>query len=237
VQNPGDRIARKRKECFESVFIPHWIQPRLIPRDKERKNSFVSARYYGDENNAARELKSPSWKTQLSKIGLEWNMVTDPERWADYSDVDILVSVRKFGSKVTDFTNKPATKLYNAWHAGVPAVLAAESAYAAERKSELDYLEAHSPGEAIDVIMRLRGNQTLREAIAGNGKVRARETSAGATVRKWRNFLMNVAVPAYRQWRASDRLRAEYLFSLRLAHLGTRIKRKISRLRALKKSG
>ena len=36
---------------------------------------------------------------------------------------------------------KPPSKLFNSWLAGVPAVLGHESAYRAERRSDLDYIE------------------------------------------------------------------------------------------------
>jgi hypothetical protein len=76
--------------------------------------------------------------------GLAWRLVPR-QHWHDYSDVDVVVAVRSFDH------NDPPSKFHNAWHAGVPAVLR-ESAYQANRKRDLDYLEVSSADDVMLIV-------------------------------------------------------------------------------------
>lgn len=80
------------------------------------------------------ELQQPAWQEQLKALGLNWHVVTTSSRWHDYSDVDVVLAARAFG-RPNSYAWKPATKLYNAWHAGVPAIFSGESSLLAERQS------------------------------------------------------------------------------------------------------
>jgi hypothetical protein len=111
----------------------------------------------------------------------------------------VVLAVRRFQG-VDDFAWKPATKLYNAWHAGVPAVLGRESAYRAEWKSELDYWEVDTVEEALDALKKLRDDVALRRAMVENGKQRSQETEPQVLAQQWMQFLTEVAVPAYHTW-------------------------------------
>ena len=44
-----------------SVFIPHWPQPNLIPRDPARGDRFETLAYFGDSQNLAVEKSPGSW--------------------------------------------------------------------------------------------------------------------------------------------------------------------------------
>ena len=57
----------------------------------------------------------------------------------------------------SDYFAKPASKLVNAWHAGVPALLGPEPAYQALRM-QFDYIEIRSPEDAIREVIRLKEN-------------------------------------------------------------------------------
>ncbi|MBD1879926.1 hypothetical protein [Coleofasciculus sp. FACHB-T130] len=192
VQNPQEEFTFK-----ESSYIAHWSQPGLIPRDPSRGDRFENAAYFGITHNLADELKKPLWQEHLKALGLSWHIVK-PERWNDYSDVDVVVAVRSFDRQ--DYTWKPATKLINAWCAGVPAILGTDSAFRAERQSELDYLEVASLEDAIAALQRLRDDKQLRRAMMENGRVRAEKTQPARLVTQWSNFLTDVAVPAYERW-------------------------------------
>ena len=74
-------------------------------------------------------------------------------RYSDYREVDVILAVRP-GTRY-DIDLKPATKLYNAWMAGCPALLSTESAYREVRRSEYDYEEVDTADEAIEAVRRL----------------------------------------------------------------------------------
>jgi hypothetical protein len=187
---------------WESYYIPHWPQPALIPRDPTRGDRFENLAYFGHKRNLAPELESSVWYEQLNALDLEWHIVGN-ERVNDYSDIDVVLAVRTFDRQ--DHIEKPATKLFNAWHAGVPAIVGGDSAFQAERKSELDYIQVNSLAETIAALKRLRNDRELRQAMIENGRVRARETQVANLVNQWRDFITDVAVPAYDRWCAASR--------------------------------
>lgn len=196
VQNPEDEILQ-RPVLWVSSYMPHWPQPGLIKRDPNRGLRFENLAFYGVTGTLAPELQEPLWEQQLSALGLHWDIV-DSSRWHDYSETDVIIAVRSFDGET--YTSKPPSKLYNAWHAGIPAILGCESAYRKERQSELDYIEVASLNETIAALKRLRDDDNLRLAMVENGRIRATETGRISMTAKWRNFFTDVATPVYYRW-------------------------------------
>ncbi len=198
VQNPQDA-----KNLKNSYYIPLWRQPGLIPRHPERGDRFENIGYFGISHNLAREIKATSWSKQLEELGLNWQIIPK-NRWHDYSNIDAIVAVRNFQQQ--DYTQKPATKLYNAWHAGVPAILGKESAFQSERKNEFDYFEVSSIDDAINVLKRLKDNPQLCQKVRENSQIRAQEVDPQNVLMQWGSFLTNTAVPKYQLWCRSSQL-------------------------------
>ena len=221
VQNPQDA-----KNLKNSYFIPLWRQPGLIPRDSTRGDCFKNIAYFGITYNLASELKASSWSKELEDLGLNWQIVPK-NHWHDYSNIDAIVAVRNF--QRPDNTQKPATKLYNSWHAGVPAILGRESAFQSQRKSELDYFEVGSVGEAISVLKRLKDNPELCKQVRENAKNRLQETDSQNIVKQWRSFLTDVAKLEYQHWCSASKLLKTLYFqscywSIKLSGIKQRIK-------------
>lgn len=202
---PGDRY-----------FLPLWPQPGLVPRDPSRGDRFENIAFFGLEENLAPELRTTSWQEQVASLGLTWRVVSDFDLWNNYSEVDAILAVRDFGRQ--EYSWKPASKLHNAWHAGVPAILGYDSAFRHERKSPLDYLEVLSLTDTLQALAKLRDNPQLRRDIIQNGKLRATETTPAQLTRRWQTFLETVAIPAYYRWCASPTLAQQsFLWRRRLA--------------------
>lgn len=127
VQNAQAALKKSVTPLWDNYYIPHWFQPGLIPRHPERGDRFENIAFFGKEENLAPELKQPSWNEQLQALGLSWHIVSS-DKWNDYSYVDAVLAVRELNIQAT-YTSKPATKLYNAWQAGVPAILGCDSAF------------------------------------------------------------------------------------------------------------
>ncbi|MBD2100474.1 glycosyltransferase [Leptolyngbya sp. FACHB-261] len=197
VQNPKE--ASNSRFSNSRHYMPHWPQPGLIPRDSGRSERFENIAYLGHEANLAPELQTPAWREQLTALGLHWSIV-EREHWHDYSQVDAVVAVRRLGHQGDSQHWKPPSKLLNAWHAGVPAILGYESAFQAERKSELDYLEVGSVDDILAALQRLRNQPDLRRAMIDNGRCRAEETQAARLATQWQRFITEVAVPTYNRW-------------------------------------
>ena len=185
---------------YPSIYMPHWPQPGLIPRDPARGDTWENAAFFGDPGCIAGEMQGATWDEILRELELTWHFV-GPDKWHDFSEVDVVVAVRGFDRH--RHVNKPPTKLFNAWHAGVPAILGRESAYQHERKSPLDYVEARSFAAVVDGLRKLKTDPVLRRTMIANGFERAKESDPAVITARWRDFFENVATPAYETLRQS----------------------------------
>ena len=234
VQNPQlikPRVFGDRYLCpGDNFYLPLWTQTGLIPRDSQRGNRLENIAYFGVEANLASELRETLWQKELNALGLHLQE-TSRERWHDYSDVDVVLAVRSFHKPDYAWDFKPATKLLNAWHAGVPAILGCESAYRAERKSKLDYLEVNSPQEVITALKRLRDDPKLRQSMVENGHIRAQETQIRQLTQRWANLITTKIIPTYERWCSSSWYQQNFLQRRKL-EVKTRGQRKaLQRLR------
>ncbi|MDJ0578214.1 MAG: hypothetical protein QNJ65_24050 [Xenococcaceae cyanobacterium MO_234.B1] len=192
-----------------NYYLPLWVQPGLIKRDVNRGNLFQNIAFFGSEKNLLPELQQASWQQQVQELGLNWQVISDFNCWHDYREIDAILAVRSFSK--TDFTWKPAAKLYNAWHAGVPAILGRESAYRAERKSELDYLEVGSIADIITALKKLRDNPNLYQKMISNGSLRAQETIPAKLTARWKHLILQKLIPIYTHWCNSPWYRQTFL--------------------------
>jgi hypothetical protein len=193
-----------------SYYIPLWAQPGIIPRNPARGNKFENIAYFGIEKNLASQLQDSRWHQVMSDLGVNFSVVSK-KRWNDYSEVDAVLAVRSFDC-YEYYKYKPATKLYNSWFAGTPAILGRDSAFRNERQSDLDYLEVTSLEETIAAIKRLRGDIDLRVAMMENCTKRAQKFTTETILKQWRQFIEDVAVPVYYDWqKLPNRSKASFL--------------------------
>jgi hypothetical protein len=129
-------------------------------------------------------------------LGIEWhcdavawsgNDAQHQTTWNDYSRTDVIVALRK--NMRDQYLRKPASKLINAWLAGVPAILGPEAAYRELRRSPLDFIEVTSADEAYLAIEKLKNDPELYAAMVKNGQQRAAEVSAQNCTTAWANLL------------------------------------------------
>jgi hypothetical protein len=198
VQNLKDKVQKRHPTLWDKYYLPHWAQSSLIRRNPERGDRFENIAYMGDIKNLDPALREPAFQESLEAMGLRWHIV-GREGWNDYSEIDAIISVRRF-IPLKKLRVKPALKLCNAWHAGVPAILGREPAFQAERKRDLDYLEVNSLDELLNSLQVLRDDVELRQAMVANGRLRAKETSTVNLTRRWRRFLMDTATTTYERW-------------------------------------
>ncbi len=200
VQNPRDPMLGGA-DPWVAQYLPFWTQIDLVPRSLARGSTFQNIGFFGIETNAAAELLAPAWQEWVAARGMTFGVVPR-DRWHDYSAMDLVLGIRSFGAET--FHWKPATKLHNAWHAGVPAIMGRDSACAAERRGPFDYLEVHSLDGLTAAIDRLAAAPELRVAMSQNGLARANETSDEQLTSSWRDFLAGEATLAWRRWCALE---------------------------------
>ena len=220
VQNKHDPLRRGiGRLLINSAFVNYWPQPDLRPRDESRGDRFENICFMG---NPEQFLKSPEQLAlELSKLGLNWEMIPR-KRWHDYSSVDAVVAVRapQGSNKGPHYSSnrKPATKLYNSWLAGVPAILSPEMAYQELRKTDLDFLEARDIPEILRAIKRLIREPQLRRSMAENGRIRGQEFSPVNIVEEWIGVLKDEIFPRYLRWSRSLHRRTGFYLVRNYAH-------------------
>lgn len=181
--------------------MPHWPQSGLVPRDPARGERIERIAYKGFAANLHPDFRTAAWTGFLAQEGIEWvvDAVAFDGRnrreldWPDFRTVDLALAVRPAERKQR--RSKPATKLFNAWLAGVPALLGPELAFQELRRSELDYLEVASVAEAREAVLRLRRDPGLYRALVENGLRRSAECSHEALVPHWAELLFET-IPA-----------------------------------------
>ncbi len=177
--------------------VPNWPQAGLLPRDPRRGTTVRRLAFKGFAANLHPDFRSPRWDRFVTNLGFEWveDMVnfagaaTEDHRlaWNDYRDVDLVVALRPPDRRL--HTEKPATKLYNAWAAGVPAILGPEFAFRELRRHELDYIEIGSLAQTEDAVTRLARSPELYHAMVEHGRARAGEFSFEAITDLWVRLL------------------------------------------------
>jgi hypothetical protein len=185
--------------AYDGLFVPHWPQPGLVPRDPARGDRLEDVCFMGLADNLDPVLRSDAFRARLLARGFRWHM-PGALGWHDYRHCDALVAVRGRAVPQCMLRLKPASKLVNAWRAGVPAVLGAEPAYAALRQSALDYVEAESEDDVLRALVALRSQPGRVRAMREHGRVRSRAFDEDAVCARWVQVLAGPVESAYRRW-------------------------------------
>jgi len=215
-----DIAVVQNKVCIDSetdIFIPHWPQPGLIPRLKERGSTIENIVFKGDEINLYESFRSPEFKRELEKLGVTLRINGKPENqpvmWHDYSTDDLVLAVRDLTEK--DALVKPASKLVNAWIAGVPALLGPEPAFREQRKSDLDYIEVTTPQSVFEAVKLLKSQPELYQKMVANGHKRAEDFTTEKMIQRWYEFLAGPVADGYKRWSKRTQVSRIAEFSLR----------------------
>ena len=178
--------------------IALWPQPGLIARDPARGTNIFRIAYHGRTGKAPRWFTDLAFHRELARRGMKF--VAEAERWEDYRRVDIAVAAREESPSV--LATKPATKVYNAWIAGVPLLAMGEPAYLEVKRTGLDFIEIASAEDVIRAIDVLRKSPALYEAMVANGRERGRDYGVAAIRARWIRFLEEEAAPMFASRRA-----------------------------------
>ena len=172
-----------------ALHVPHWPQPGLVARDPARGDALRVVLFPGTPQNLDPQFTSEATQRLLRERGIDLRGASGGAQpvWNDFHDVDALLALRPASMGLV--RNKPAWKLFNAWLAGVPAVLGPESGYRELREGPLDYLEAATPEEALRAIQRLQDEPGLYAAMVANGLRRGGAFTTQATLARWQQLL------------------------------------------------
>ena len=221
-ENPEDEVfsrANKYPRFWQAYFMEHWPTPQLIPRRDER-GVFENVVYVGSPLELDKSFRGEDFKEKLRVLGLNFMIIDSPGRWNDFSEADCVLSVRNFNDK--KHLRKPASKLINAWLAGVPAVLGPEAAFRAKRRSSLDYIEVTNYRETLEALKKLKEDPSLRAKMIENGLERGKEYTAEKTAQRWEHFINNVVIPEYETWLKLPQRRVKDFFDRRERYYKTK---------------
>jgi hypothetical protein len=202
--NPAQRLPLGLRQHY----IPPWPQIGLLPRAAVRGERFETVAFIGYPGNLHPALAGEDFAARLATLGLRL-VIPPPNAWHDFSDIDAILAVRTFGRDERHL-NKPALKLYNAWAAGVPAVLGFETAYRSDGRPGVDYLEATNADEVFQCLQRLAAEPSLHTGVvrAGHEAMRARSEAQLRTL--WLQFIEGSVLPLYRTWTRAPLQRAAF---------------------------
>ena len=187
--------------CRNVFEILHFIpQPNLISRNSLRGDLFANVVYMGEKKNLLQELQDENWINKLKKFGINFSVIDDATMMSDYSEVDCVVALRPLEQNTH---TKPPTKLWNAWRAGVPAILGVEPGYRDYYITELDYCEASSASEVFEILMKLKNDKEIRKSMTLNGYSRANVCSLQHITGEWCMYLNEVVINRADAWLSS----------------------------------
>lgn len=214
-------------KCTRAIYMPHWPQPALLPRKESRGTNVLKIVFKGAGAECNTMFFSSEWSDFLAENGLQWVLdeagwhgATIREyrevAWNDYSDADLVIAIRK--NQTILYDNKPASKLINAWLAGVPAILGPEVAYRELRRSEFDYIEASTLNEVMVAVVKLKNDPNLYNKMVENGRKRGADYSADVLVKKWSQLIYNDLASFYNgfQWRVLCKLPVGFRWRFRM---------------------
>jgi len=198
LSTPWQVVQNPLQEAAGAIHIPHWPQPGILARDTTR-SGIRRMGYFGRVSSLPEFLTDPAFLAELERRGVSFHC--DDRNWIDYSQTDVCVALRY--ESAIGLATKPASKLVNAWIAGVPALLGPEPAYRAARVSALDYLEVASGRDVLAALDRLIADPGLYEAMVANGRARAPAFDRDAVRAHWVRFLGGPYLEGYVRWSAS----------------------------------
>jgi hypothetical protein len=184
----------------------HYIpEPSLLPRSRQFSTNFKTVGYLGARKNLLPELQSDEWISLLKSYGLFFQILDEPGLRSNYETIDAILAVRPSGMQ----DQKSPHKLWNAWRAGVPAILGPEPGFRDYRQSELDYIEVNNAEEAFQALIRLRDDPDLRRAMVENGIRRMHECSVETIIGQWKDFIEGPLQEYANDWFYGPRLKRE----------------------------
>lgn len=143
------------------IWLPLLPQRGMLPRDNSRYGSIRAVGLMANRDNVPDYLLNQEFGNRLSQIDVAWQPAfkdfaapTAPA-WHDFRELDAVLCVRE-DSTEKPLLRKPATKLINAWAAGVIPFIEAEPAYLELAKPGTDAILIHSLSDIVDVIEQLK---------------------------------------------------------------------------------
>lgn len=177
-------------------YMPHWVQPGIIKRSFLR-HGVHSVAYVGPN-----EVEIPmNYEQKLNQFLEPYHIRVVSlvgKLWYDFSNVDVLIGIRSFDNN--PHNTKPPSRLFTAWHAGIPFIGGCDSAYTQVGRPGMDYLQVDSLEMAAKAVMLLKDDKWLYSRLVTNGSSKAWQYSNENIARLWEYVLAGPVRRRYRLW-------------------------------------
>ena len=192
-----------------SIYLPLWPQSGLQPRDPNRRGVKVVA-YVGQvQRNLAGGVEL--WREIFGRLGIAF-FAPSPDSWHDLREIDVLIGIRSLDR--SHHSTKPPSKLFNAWHAGIPFIGGNDSAYSQVGSPGTDYLVATTREQAAAHVATLAEDPCLYERLVASGARKAARYTIETISAEWEALLLNAVADRYRAWQASKLAAVQYFTGL-----------------------
>jgi hypothetical protein len=174
-----------------SIWLPHWPQPGLIPRDPARGDRVERVGYFGRPvNHYSRIFRRASGYFRVrdavneicNELGLDL-VERGTNEWNNFSDVDVVLGLRDFGNRTYD--TKPPTKLINAWLAGSIFIAGNDSAFFQIGKANTDWLCVKSAEQLKYNLIKLMQNEIYRYQLRTKGLLQTEKFNIDSILSRW----------------------------------------------------
>jgi hypothetical protein len=171
------------------TWIPALPQRGMIHRSVERFGCIRTVGFKGNPQNLPEFMRERAWVQALEAIGLRW-LPDAPQRgdgsdhtWHDFSGMDVAVCLR--AEDVGRRSWKPATKLINAWCAGVIPLVGPEPGYLDLVTPNKDAFLVANESDVIAALRRLVSDPELVQATERAIEQRAKDFATDAVLDQW----------------------------------------------------
>lgn len=195
-------VQNKMQSRERAIWIKHHPQPGMKPR-KAMRNEVTNVAFFGSPTNSV--TLSRTTLAKLNQEGLTFYYNTGFADRSDYSSIDIAIGIREFSTK--RFDHKPATKMTNAWLAGIPFVGGFDSAFEQNGKPGHDYIQVADESDLIEQLVTLKNNPSIYQHYLENTRDKAKDYSFEACSESWNLLVEQHVMPVYENWRKRSGIR------------------------------
>jgi hypothetical protein len=152
-------VNRKEDENSRRILVLPWSLQNIKSRQPSydiKKIGYLGGKHCSAKRQMHRYFFQDEWLNKVSQLGLEWVVGEDQE---DYTDIDVLIAFR--GRK----TEKPPTKLINAWHGGVIPILGNDYGGESLGKDGVDCMIARNPADVVTILSNLITDENKRKKL------------------------------------------------------------------------
>lgn len=180
-------------------WVMHWPQANLIKSNRGSETKELNIGFLGVEKNSINIRDYISDSKYFEKINLFFK---GPGEWHDYSNLDVVVAIRNFSK--SESNEKPATKLLNAWKAGVLFIGGNDSAYDQIGKAGLNYIKIDNHKELVASIEEIIENKLIKQEYILQGLEASTKYEHKYIIKQWEEILNIFCVQEYSKWKIVD---------------------------------